>query len=202
MICLWKSNVIIGLNILHKCFKKIRVVNNTKKAKFDDSENLIKERINLKNEVKADQMDDDLKVRIENRIEQIENEIGDTIAKEFLQEIAKTIDELGGEGEALNGSGRKKLWKILKKNQPKMKPAIPVGKRDRKGNMISNHMGLKHLYLETYMHRLRNRPINEDLQGLKDIKMKLFDLRLEFSKSCHSKPWDMIQLEKTLKASK
>ena len=169
---------------------------------MNDTDKLIKERISLKNEIKANQIDDDLKARIENRIEQIENEIGDTIAKDFLQEIAKTIKELGGESEALNGAGRKKLWKILKKNHPKMKHAIPVGKRDRKGNMISNHMGLKHLYLETYKHRLRNRPILEDLQGLKDLKMKLFDLRLDISKSCHTKPWDMKQLEKVLNSLK
>ena len=189
-------------DILHKNFRKIRVVNNRKKVESDETGGLIKERIDLKKEAKANNIDVEMKEKIMNRIDQIENDIGDKIAKEFHQEVINTLDQLGGEVEALTGSGRQTMWKILKKKYPKTTPVIPVGKRDRKGNMISNHLGLKHLYLETYMHRLRNRPMKNDLQNIKDLKMKLFNLRLEIAKRCHTKPWTLTQLEKALKSLK
>ena len=73
-----------------------------------------------------------------------------------------------GDGNQLDGSGRKNLWSLLKKKFPKTAHATPVGKKDRKGKLITNHMELKHLYLKTYTQRLRNRPIKEEFQELKD----------------------------------
>ena len=90
--------------------------------------------------------------------------IGDEIAADFHKDIVDVIKDLGGEDDALSGSGRKKMWNLMKKKYPKITPAVPVGKKDRSGNLITNHMGLKHLYLETYIHRLRNRPIKTDFQ--------------------------------------
>ena len=55
------------------------------------------------------------------------------------------------------------MWKILKKKYPETSPDVPVGKKDKSGNLITNHKGLKQLYLETYMHRLRNIPIKNTL---------------------------------------
>ena len=70
-----------------------------------------------------------MKVKIEERIIQIENEIGDEICEEYYNEIVKTIKELGGDEHSLSGAGRKKMWKLLKKSYPKSLPAVPVGKK-------------------------------------------------------------------------
>ena len=75
----------------------------------------------------------------------------------YHKEIVGTIKGLGGDETALDGSGRKKLWSLLKRKCPKIKSTFPVGKKDRKGNLITNHLGLKNLYLKTYIDRLRNR---------------------------------------------
>merc|ERR1712240_34100 len=99
-----------------------------------------------------------------------------------------SIRELGSKGSDLKGEGRTKMWKILHKYYPKHLNAVPVGKKDRSGNIITNHKELKHLYLETYMNRLRNRPIKPGFEKLQDMKNDLFQLRLRASKIRKSNP--------------
>ena len=63
-------------------------------------------------------------------------------------------------------------------------------------------MELKHLYLKTYTQRLRNRPIKEEFQELKDLKDGVFDARLKLASKKKSEPWKMEDLEAALKALK
>ena len=76
---------------------------------------------------------------------------------------------------------------------------VPAGKKDTSGNVITNHSGLKELYLKTYIHRLRNRPIKDELKEIKILKDELFDLRMELASRNKSKPWTMDDLEFILK---
>ena len=185
-------------HILHKCFRKVRVVG--KKSNDDCGvDNLIRKRIMLKNEAKSNKIDEDVKKELKLKITEIEGEIGDKVAEEFKKNLADTMAEVGAEKDDLNGAGRNKIWKLLKKKYPKQSNVIPVGKRDKSGNLITNHMGLKHLYLETYTHRLRNRPIKADFEELKKFKMMLFDLRLKRVQKCKTKSWTLDELEKVLK---
>ena len=55
------------------------------------------------------------------------------------------------------------------------KKEVPVGKKDSGGNLITNHAGLKKLYLDTYLNRLRNRPIKTDFEQIKEMKNDLFN---------------------------
>ena len=153
----------------------------------------------LKNEAKSNKIDEDVKKELKLKITEIEGEIGDKVAEEFKKNLADTMAEVGAEKDDLNGAGRNKIWKLLKKKYPKQSNVIPVGKRDKSGNLITNHMGLKHLYLETYTHRLRNRPIKADFEELKKFKMMLFDLRLKRVQKCKTKSWTLDELEKVLK---
>ena len=59
--------------------------------------------------------------------------------------------------------------------------------------MITNHVGLKKLYLKTYKERLRNRPIKTDFEELRNLKMLLFNLRTKLCKSRKTQPWNMEQ---------
>ena len=74
-----------------------------------------------------------------------------------------------------------------------------MGKKDRGGNLITNHEGLKDLYLKTYVHRLRNRPIKEQLQEMKAYKDELFKLKLSLASANKSVPWTPEDLEMVLK---
>ena len=83
-----------------------------------------------------------------------------------------------GDGKNLSGSGRKQLWGLLKKKFPKNSQATPVGKKNSKGKLVTNHKELKRLNLKTYTQRLRNRPMKEELEELKKVKEELFDIRI------------------------
>ena len=102
----------------------------------------------------------------------------------------------------MNGSGRRKLCGVLKRKFPKNSPAVPVGKKDSKEKIITNHEQLKHLYLKTYMQRMRNRPMKENLEHMKIMKNKLFESRIELANENKTQPWKMIHLEAVLKALK
>ena len=154
-------------NILHKCFRKIRIV---KKKEISQTDKLLKERVSLKNEKKSSVIDDDMKEKIEKKIKVIEDEIGEDIANENCKVIMDTLKKLG-DGSSLNGAGRKQLWGLLKKRFPKSSQAVPVGKKDGKGNLVTNHRDLKKLYLKTYTQRLRNRPMKKGLEELKKCKV-------------------------------
>jgi hypothetical protein len=140
-----------------------------------------------------------MKIKIEERISQIEQEIGNEISERYHKEIVETLREFGGDEHNLNGSGRKKLWEKLKQKYPKCAPSVPVGKKDRAGNLISNHAGLKDLYLQTYIHRLRNRPMKTEFSDMKKLKDQLFELRLRLANSNKSGSWTMDDLEFILK---
>ena len=99
-------------SILYKCFKKVRIVDNKKKKNKNDT--LLKERVDLKKEVKLSSVSEEMKMKIRERISQIEEDIGNEISEEYFKEILDTITKLGGDEQNLNGSGRKELWKLLK----------------------------------------------------------------------------------------
>ena len=184
-------------DILHKCFRKIRIV---KKKNVIKTEQLLKERIKLKNEMRAT-IDDKLKQTIQERIDIIEDEIGEEVASENYRIVLESIENLG-DGQDLNGLERQKLWKILKNKFPKNANAVPVGKKNSAGKVITEHEELKHLYLKTYKQRLRSRPMKNDLEGLKELKEELFEERLKIASEKKTKPWTMAHLESVLKGLK
>ena len=139
------------------------------------------------------------KIQVEKRIHQIDEELGKNISEEYRKEILETLKLFGDDTYSINGSGRKQLWGLLKKKYPKTSPAIPVGKRNNKGKIITDHVELKHLYLQTYLRRLRNRPGNDDLEEIRKFKIALFEIRLKNSEFKKSDPWKMEQLENVLK---
>ena len=139
----WKD---IFDNILKKCFKTVRIC---KKKKHIKTEEMLLQRIKLKNEAKREKIDDEMRVKINQRIKQIENDIGEEIAENNFKDVIDTMKELG-EGSNINGTGRKKFWDLLKRKYPKNLSAVPVGKKDSSGKMVTEHEELKHLYLETY----------------------------------------------------
>ena len=184
-------------SVLYKCFKKIRVVNKDKKR--DKKDKLFEEKNSLKEKISLSNTSEEMKNRIKDRISQIEEEIAHEIGENFVKEIEDTLNKIGGDKQNLNGAGRRAIWDILKKKFPKSKVSVPVGKKDHFGNIVSNHEGLKKLYLNTYKQRLRSRPIKDDFKVLKEHQDELFELKLKIAQSNKSKPWSMNQLEVVLK---
>ena len=73
------------------------------------------------------------------------------------------------------------MWETLKKKFPKICKQIPIAKRDNRGNLITQHQGLRKLYLKTYKQRMRSRPIKKELIEFKQIKEDLFEKRLKLA---------------------
>ena len=120
----------------------MRIVNNKgKESKANVEKSLLIERTNLMKERKV--VGDELKESIEQRIKEIEEDIVNEIDEDTIKNIVETLKELGGEEHSLGGNGRKQMWKLLKKKFPKILPVVPVGKKDRHRNLITNHEGLK-----------------------------------------------------------
>ena len=117
---------------------------------------------------------------------------------DFVREIEDILEKIGGDRQNLSGTGRKAIWDILKSKYPKNKIPVPVGKKDVFGNIVTNHEGLKKLYLNTYKQRLRNRPINDNFEKIKKHKEELFELKMKIASDNRSKPWNMKELETVL----
>ena len=129
------------------------------------------------------------------RITKLEEEICDMVAEENREKVVNNFKLLANPGGLCNTNG---MWSLKRKVFPKIKESLPFGKKDFDGKIITAQSELKKLYLETFVHRLRHRPVSMDYQVLKSLKEELCFKRIEFSKRQTSKPWTLNQLRKTL----
>ena len=51
------------------------------------------------------------------------------------------------------------VWKFKEKLFPRISKTLPIAKNNKEGQLITNHTELKSVYLEHFIHRLRQRPI-------------------------------------------
>ena len=126
----------------------------------------MKERTQKKKELEKMEIIEEVKEKFKLGIKIIEEELAKEETEENIEHVMTSLKKLGGSGGSRKGENRAKMWKILQKNYPKHLNAIPVGKKDRSGN----HKGLKELYLETYLNRMRNRPIKPRFEKLQSMK--------------------------------
>ena len=71
--------------------------------------------------------------------------------------------------------------------------------------MVTDPNGIKNLYLETFTHRLRQRPAKKEYSELFLLQQKLCEKRLLLSKNLKSKSWtenDILKVLKSLKNGK
>ena len=90
------------------------------------------------------------------------------------------------------------LWSQKRKLFPKNMKQLPVAKKDVNNRIISSQNELKKLYLDTFKHRLRHRPIKDDLKQLEILKEELCEKRLELAKLNKTEEWDLKKLRKIL----
>ena len=141
------------------------------------------------------QNDEDL----EDELQQVEEVIAKECADENMEKVMDSFKAMADEDGSFNTNG---MWKIKKKVFPKLSQAKPTGKKNMAGQIITNPEALKLLYLNTYKHRLRHRPMQDDLKEIKELKDTLFYLRLDIAKQSKSEPWTMCQLDKVLSSLK
>ena len=108
-------------NYFHKAFKKVWVRNRPVKKQNEVLE-LIEKRKVLKKKIDVNEAD-------EEEINRIEEVIAEKCQDANRQKVIDNFSELGGNDGNLQHQG---IWKIKRKEFPKIKPSLPVGKKNIK----------------------------------------------------------------------
>ena len=125
----------------------------------------------------------------------MEKDLASIIQEQNLETVKDTLGVLDGTNGTVNHKG---LWKLKKKVDPKVKTSLPIGKKNTEGRIVTNPDELKELYLQTFIHRLRERPIKKGYEGIHEIKDELFKLKLEAARLKKTPPWKIEELEDVL----
>ena len=171
-------------NVCKKAFKKIRV---TKQKRSKPINQELAELINRRNKLQNTEEVNDIK--------DIEELISDIEAKENRDLIFKNFQSFNENPEAVNMA---QIWKLMKKLWPKHGNILPVAKKNHLGKIISGPNEIKSLLAKEYKDRLRNRPLRPDIEHLKVIKSKIFQMKLKNAESKTTLPWKMSELESAL----
>ena len=178
-------------NYFYKAFKKVRVTNK-QKVKKSEIDVLLDRRKKLKNRQLISEKDED-------EIDEIEQKISEKCQERNKNKVVEAFGELNDVDGNLAHQG---IWKAKQKFSPKIKPSLPVGKKNLKGQLITNPDELKNLYLDTFKFRLRHRPVQPGFEDILKKQEELFHLRLEKAKEKKTPPWDMKALDDVLKSLK
>ena len=112
-----------------------------------------------------------------------------------MKELSKNINDI-------RGNGMIGVWKVKNKYFPKKTPAHPSAKLNLEGQIVSNHLELKHVYLEHFHHRMRSRPILKELAQHKvNIENKAEEM-LKETKNDIPKDWTVVDIDVVLKSIK
>ena len=178
-------------NYFHKAFKKVRVTNKPIKKGSEVLELIEKRKVLKKKDI--------LTEADEEEIVRLEALVAEKCQDTNRQKVVDNFCDLGGNDGNLQHQG---IWKIKRKVFPKIKPSLPVGKKNIKNQLITNPEELKKLYLDTFKYRLRHRPVQPGFESLLDDLEELFKERLEMSKNVKTKDWTMEHLDEALKQLK
>ena len=168
---------------IQQSFKKIRVTENKEDKEIVD---LFEKRRHLK--AKDDK-------RSKEELVKVEGELADKCAEANYKKVQEEIKDIE---DSDNGFNAAKLWKLKKKLAPQTKEP-PVSMCDSGGNIITSSDNLKKHTIEHYKKILENRPINKELEQMKEDKEELCEKRIEKAKTRKSEPWKMKDLEDVLK---
>ena len=82
------------------------------------------------------------------------------------------------------------------------KTTTPAAKKNTDGKPVTTFVQLKELYKSTYIKRMEHRKMKPELEDMYQMKMELYNLRLEVCKKIKSPDWSENDLFKVLKSLK
>ena len=135
--------------------------------------------------------------KLKEELNQLENQVSELVARDNRNKVIDNFQSISDRDGKLTNNN---MWKIKRKVFPKNKETLPFAKKDCDGKLVTSHQQLKELYLNTFLHRLRSRPMKKEY--LRFLKEKLWSKRLEYSKRKKTKDWKMESLDKVLKSLK
>ena len=178
--------------IFQRCFKKVRV---TSKVRETETSKLQERRTELICKLKSKPGDQDLQDELNNVV----NKLTDLVSRENLEKIKKNFQHLDQtEGESFSNG----VWTVKKKEFPKITKPAPAAKVDVNGRLVTDPDGLKQLYLDTFTHRLRQRPVRQDYEEVYQSQQGLLEKRLLITRDIKSSDWSEEDIINTLKSLK
>ena len=93
------------------------------------------------------------------------------------------------------------FWKMKKKMIPRPQE-VPLAMKDKNGNHITTSESLKKLYIDTYTERLKPHETDPNFKEIMRMKSQLWRMRLSLLKKRKTNPWNLHQLEDSLKRLK
>ena len=141
--------------------------------------------------------DNTLKEELDDVVEKITK----LVSEENRDRIMEQFEHLDQTDDNINMG----IWKVKNKHFPKKTASVPSAKADINGRLVSDPNGLKNLYLDTFTHRLRQRPIKEKYSKLFELQKEVLDRRLIITSENKSPDWseiDVIEVLKSLKNGK
>ena len=179
----------------HECFRKIRCKNNY--SSKNPIVKLLEERSSIIQKIKK--ADEEELESLKSSLSKLETEISRLTAEENRNTVVNNFQELSNTDGSTNING---MWNLKKKVFPRNVETLPVAKKNYDGRLVTSQKELKTLYLSTFSHRLRHRPVKESFQYLKALKEELCYKRLEKAKKSKSEGWKIEHLQKVLASLK
>ena len=181
----------------HRCFKKSRIKENSSACsskRNNEVHRLLVEKTSL--EMSLKKVDCRLLTLIINdQIEKLEMQISSISAEKNAKLIQEHVSDLkDSEGKFSQVS----MWRLKSKIFPS-KSEPPMAKRNENGTLITAPDLLKNLYLNTYIERLRNRPIRPGLEDIYWVKTELWRMTLEGLEEKESDDWSIRDLDRVVK---
>ena len=170
-------------------FKKIRI---NKKRKMKPLKPELSLLINKRNQLKKQKENTKALEDIEDKISKIE-------AEENREIILKNFKKFSSNPENIVLS---EMWKAVKNISPKHESALPIAKKNHKGDLISNPGEIRKLLAKEYKQRLRSRPMRPDLGDIIQRREEIFKIQLKLAEENSSVPWKMNDLDKALSCLK
>ena len=121
---------------------------------------------------------EDGKEQLQDRLTEIEKEVCDLVSEENYAKVVENFKLQGNNSGVIQPLG---IWNIKRRVFPKNKECLPTAKKNCEGKIITAQGLIKTLYLDTFIHRLRHRPVNHEYKRLKYLKEQLWQKRLEYS---------------------
>ena len=179
------------------CQQSFRKIRHSSKKKDSETSILLDKRRSLIQKMKLAQESE--KEDLQEELFKLEKQVADIVAETNRNKVVDNFKSLSQKDGNVNTNS---MWSLKRKVFPKNKESLPFAKKDCDGKLVSSHKQLKELYLQTFVHRLRHRPMKKEFSCVRFLKERLCSKRLEYSRRNKSKDWTMSDLEKVLKSLK
>ena len=136
----------------HKAFRKIR--HSTKNKSTQVSIMLENRRDIIK---KMKNCSEDESEGLQEELNEVEDKVCELVASDNHAKVVDNFQSLTDQSGRLHING---MWNLKRKVFPKNKESLPFAKKTCDGKIITSQSLIKSLYLDTFVHRLRHRPMN------------------------------------------